>query len=505
MILPTTCAVILLVALPKSSNPPIRIALDRHWATLHPGLQHTRNGDLVLSNQFDALIGLNEAGAPTPLGAKSWATSDGFKTFKFSIDRNRRFSDGTKLSSYDYKRSWEEALRLLPKSANSSVADVMYFIEGYRDFRLKGELSGVRVVDEETLEVRFTQPMRLALDYLSGNRFAAFKTGKHAEEFLGTGHYLIKEIGKNELLLTPNPFNADAADTPPVTLLYYSIDSAREALAHAEIDAIGYSAGDEVYLGGSLPSNVSAVIGQDAMHSVLYLNGMHNRVLSDQSLRQALQWFITDEATKKMPRDAELAGYFEIDPQVFMPLQAGRLPAERVARNIELGKAYFDRLRDRTKAHPIKVWVSESTSWILSLLKEAGIALSPDSGIVDSRHRLDAYYKNFEPDVIALSTSVTNSDPDGIYHVLGKHGAIGSPIIERPTVVKLVEEGRQIADPELIPDHYGRVTDAILTEVPFIHLGFSKTVSLIRSDRLEIKEGTILRNQGHLHIFRRKQ
>lgn len=130
--------------------------------------------------------------------------------------------------------------------------------------------------------------------------------------------------------------------------------------------------------------------------------------------------------------------------------------------------------------------------------------MTMDSGVVEPKVRIGAYYKTYEPDVIALNSSVVNSDPDGIYHVLGRKGAIGSPIAQRERVMQLVEEGRQIMDVEMIDSHYAKVTRAVLDEVPFVHLGFAKSISLIRADKVQTEVETVLRNQGHFNFFKRK-
>lgn len=77
------------------SNPRlIKIAFGSPWKSIHPGLQHTLIGDLTLSNQFEALVGLNENAVYVPLAAKDWTVSPDFKKFVFKIDTSKRFSDG---------------------------------------------------------------------------------------------------------------------------------------------------------------------------------------------------------------------------------------------------------------------------------------------------------------------------------------------------------------------------------------------------------------------------
>jgi ABC-type transport system substrate-binding protein len=503
-ILGTICAAALMSVPKKMDTGAVTVALDRHWATLHPGLQHTRNGDLVLSNQFDSLVGVNEAGAPVPLGAKSWEILDQFRTLKFKIDRSKRYSDGTYLSAHDYKRSWEESLRLEPRSSNSSLADVLAWIDGFDRFQSEGQLSGIKVVDDETLEVRFTRPFRLALDYLSGNRFSAFKkSSASSENYLGTGNYVIEATSKDELRLSPNPYASDKIR--PVRVVYLPTLQSRQSLASGSVDAIGYSAGYEALIEGRVPEGISPIIGQDAFHDVLYLNGLKNRFFEDQNRRLALQWYVV---TKLLTRpnglsNAEKAGFFEFDAQVFLPFQSGRLKSDEASKLVAKGERYFTELVAASKKTPIRVWVTDTMAWLLEDLKSAGIHLTSDSRVVTPEQRINSYYKTFEADLQAGSFSVTNSDPDGVYHALGSHGAITSPMIQRPKVAKLMDEGRILLKDEEIKHQYEKVSRAVLEEVPFVHLGFSKTVSLIRKEKVKIASGVPLRNQGHLHIFQK--
>lgn len=486
---------------------PLKIALNRPWANVHPGLQHTRNGDLVLSNQFDALVGLNESGTPIPLGAKSWEISDDYKRILFKIDSNRKFSDGSPLTAADYKRSWEESLSLLPISSNSAVADIMTWVRGFDEFSKTKTLSGVRVLDGNILEVEFSRPVRLVLDFLSGNRFSAFKHGKNANEFIGTGHFFIRQVSADELRLEPNRFCPESATLKEISVIYLPPEKAREAITKGDIDAIGYSLGAELLVNGKIPEGIQSVAGQDAFHDVLIVNGLEGRLFANWSLRRALQWLV---ATKIVPNSEELKhieslGFFEADPQVFLPFQAGRLEKTEVESLLGQGEKSFADLVQKSKSAPLLIWVTEATGWLLRDLRAEGITLSEDSRVLNPKEIPDAYYKSFQPDIMVLGISVTNGDPDGIYHALGKHGAITSPMIQRPKVAQFLEDGRGIIDYQLLPRHYAKVSRAILEEVPFIHLGFSKTVALVRKDRVELDRTVLLRNEGHFNIFKSKR
>ena len=103
---------------------------------------------------------------PQPLAAKSWIISPDYRVFTFKIDTDRKFSDGIKLSAHHFKESWERGLGMAPLSATSSVRDVLYKVAGFSSYASTKTLSGVVAKDDETLEVTFEKPFRIALDYL---------------------------------------------------------------------------------------------------------------------------------------------------------------------------------------------------------------------------------------------------------------------------------------------------------------------------------------------------
>ncbi len=167
-------------------------------------MQHTAVGDLLLSNQFDSLVGMSDSGTIMPMAAKSWAMNDDFTVFVFKIDTSKRFSDGSNLKAQDFKDSWETSLSRVPLSANNSLLDVFYKVHGFSKFQSKGTIDGIQVINNETLQITFDTPFRMALDHLTGNRFSVFKIKD--QRFIGTGPYAINELDKDQLLLTVNPY-----------------------------------------------------------------------------------------------------------------------------------------------------------------------------------------------------------------------------------------------------------------------------------------------------------
>lgn len=481
----------------KSNAREIKIAFAGSWKTTHPGLQHTLVGDLTLSNQFEALVAFSGVGKYVALGAKHWTISPDYKVFRFEIDTTRKFSDGTPLTASSFKESWENSYRLDPKSSNSSLLDVLYKLEGFSDFETKSEFTGLKIIDASTLEVRFASPFRMALEHLSGNRFAAFRevNGK----FIGTGAYVIEDLGSEKLRLTPNPY----FPTPPKnSILLSSIVGADTIndLENGDVDAVAYVMASTVSSDGlKAQSNLSTVVGQDALHRALYMNAQKGRLFANAHFRLALQYLIY-EYLKNKPEFIGDPAYTSFDMQVYLPLQSGRLDEKDVTALIEKGKPYVQGLLEGARKNP-PVLIETKENSMRMVLEAIGIELSSKSRSVDKSTIIDIIYKGEEADLIPGNFGIASGDPDGIFHKLGRSGAIASPMTNNTAVAELLEEGRRLIHKEELDPFYKKVNRKILEEAPFVHLGFNKAISVYRNDRIKVERNLLRRNEGDLQVF----
>jgi ABC-type transport system substrate-binding protein len=484
----------------QNEKPKIlKIAFGSPWKNVHPGLQHTLIGDLTLSNQFEALVGFNENGAYVPLAAREWTVSPDYTVFTFKIDTSKVFSDGVHLSASDFKNSWEQALHLEPKSMNSSALDVLYKVEGFSDFGKTGKLSGVRALDQETLEVRFATPFRMALEHLSGNRFSAYREvdGK----FLGTGAYIIEETGTDLATLKPNP-KYPSSPKSRIELSVIGAKASVEALLSGTIDVMAYAMGGAVPNDLEKHNNLSVLIGQEALHRAIYLNAQKGRFFEKKELRQALQYLAYKFYGQK-PEALGNAKFTSVDPQIYLPLQAGRLNPSEASALIGKGEAHVDALREAAALHPLVLLESDEFS-LRPLLEASGIAISPKSKVLPKSELIAAVYDGVEADIMPGSFGVASGDPDGMYHLLGARGAITSPMLKNVDVDRMLEEGRKIVDSSAIDPFYKKVSAVVLDEAPIVHLGFNKAVAIYRNDLVNVTGRILRRNEGHLQIFEAK-
>jgi ABC-type transport system substrate-binding protein len=475
-------------------NSQLNVGLPYAWGEIIPPLQHTAYGDLIIGNIFEPLVKMNERGIVVPAAAKSWQISDDFRQITFKIDTKKRFANGIFLSAQHFKESWEKGLSMTPQSNKSSLADSLYIVEGMENFHSSQSLSGVKVVDDETLIVNFAKPTRMGLEYLSGGRTAAYLVEQGA--YLGTGPYKISAQSKSEIILTKNPFSADGGNSDKINIIDVSGNDDHE------ID-VYYALGTDILPKGLRNEPINILNGFEYSHIIISLNGLEQSLFSRRKFRQALQYLVF-----KQMQDPSIRNQFvhlKLDPMVFLPFQPGSLKDDEVKKMINEGAQYVPALIEESRKRPLKFLKGASIWFVIQrALAKEGINFDKSMELVPFSEIVKTFYKKHDVDMIGHSASVLNGDPDGIYHLLGKNGAITSPMIQRPRVAELLEEGRKIMKHEELNAPYQEVSRAILEEVPFVHFGFSYAKIYYNSETIETDAGTVQREMHEFAQFRKK-
>ncbi|MBY0316571.1 MAG: hypothetical protein K2Q26_13690 [Bdellovibrionales bacterium] len=481
-----SCAVLLCSCITATkTDTSIKVGVPSEWGELIPALQHSAYADAILSNEYETLVRIGAGGLVEPLLAKSWTIKEHYTVFEFKIDSKKKFSNGKPLTSYDFKKSWESALSVIPKSANNSLRDVLYKVAGFDEFDKTGSLQGLRTPDETTLIIEFKRPFRTALVYLAGARMAAYI--KEKEEYLGTGPYVLfsQSYGKAEYIR--NQFATEHGGFARITYEVVAPNEAIEALKANKIQLYIFAEKtsiDECYDNSSV---VSCYLGSVSRHSTLILNGRKGSFFANLKHRKAIQALMYEAVTAgDLP--SHLKSTLIVDPQIYLPLQAGQIEKSDADKIIREGQKYITEFKNQTKKRPLLVTASQTESWIFDYLKKRGVALHLQSAIAEGEEIRNIYYKSFKSDLLVLGLAVVSGDPDGIFHALGKDGSIASPMSYRPELARLLEQGRSILDAKLISPHYQKVTRAALEEVPFVHLGFLKTRMAYRKDVIQVNK-----------------
>jgi len=252
------------LALVLSSSLPVRHAsaagpalryLGGELNTLDPAFISDAADVQLLLQLYAGLTRLDENGEPYASLAEGWEVSDDGRTYTFTLRDGLTFSDGTRLTAEDVRRSW---LRILDPLTGTSAPDVLSVIAGAQQ-RLAGgseEEVGIRAPDEGTLIVE----LRHAASYFPA--IAATPTAfvvppqadaspdwQTPDDFVGSGPYVVEGFDGSTLDLRAN--ERYVAGPPPITDLAWLTDlqaDAVTAFANDELDLVGVASFDASWI-----------------------------------------------------------------------------------------------------------------------------------------------------------------------------------------------------------------------------------------------------------------
>lgn len=122
--------------------------------------------DFILSI-FSGLVALDSNLQPVPDIAQNWTISPDGTVYTFNLRHNVKFQDGRAVTATDFKYSWERACN--PATGSQTAPGYLNDIVGAAD-ELTGKtttLSGVKVVDDYTLQVTIVGARSYFLDKMS--------------------------------------------------------------------------------------------------------------------------------------------------------------------------------------------------------------------------------------------------------------------------------------------------------------------------------------------------
>jgi oligopeptide transport system substrate-binding protein len=175
--------------------------------TLDPAVSSEMTSHEYIMQIFSGLVRLDDNLEPAPDIAQRWQVSNDGKTYTFYLRQDVKFQDGRQVKAEDFKYSWERACD--PKTRSLTAATYLGDIVGVREV-LSGktkEISGIRVVDDYTLEVTIDAPKSYFLSKLTyPTAFVVDKANVEAgggwwHTPNGTGPFKLKQWQENELLV----------------------------------------------------------------------------------------------------------------------------------------------------------------------------------------------------------------------------------------------------------------------------------------------------------------
>ncbi len=150
-----------------STEQVFRFRIREDPPTLDPALSNDNLSEAVLVNLFRGLVQLDPATLEvSPAVASSWTISPDQRTYTFHLRDDVLFHNGRRVVAGDAEYSFQ---RILRKETGSPRRTVLEPIEGAADFTegRASTVSGIRVRDDRTLEIRLARPFAPFLSTLT--------------------------------------------------------------------------------------------------------------------------------------------------------------------------------------------------------------------------------------------------------------------------------------------------------------------------------------------------
>ena len=175
--------------------------------TLDPALSSEMTSHEYVMQLFGGLVHSGDDLEPTGDIAQSWQTSDDGRTYTFYLRQDVKFHDGRQVKAEDFKYSWERACD--PETGSMTAATYLGDIVGVGEV-LSGVsegISGVKVIDDFTLEVTIDAPKSYFLSKLTYptafvvDRADVEAGGEWWRTPNGTGPFRLKQWDEGKLLV----------------------------------------------------------------------------------------------------------------------------------------------------------------------------------------------------------------------------------------------------------------------------------------------------------------
>jgi len=175
--------------------------------TLDPAVSGEMTSHSYIVQLFSGLVRLDDNLEPVPDIAQRWQVSDDGRTYTFYLRSDVRFHNGEEVKAEDFKYSWQRAC--YPETWSQTAATYLGDIIGVEEV-LAGEtreISGVKVVDDYTLQVTIDAPKAYFLSKLTYptafvvDRANVESGGEWWWEPNGTGAFKLRQWDANSLLV----------------------------------------------------------------------------------------------------------------------------------------------------------------------------------------------------------------------------------------------------------------------------------------------------------------
>jgi peptide/nickel transport system substrate-binding protein/oligopeptide transport system substrate-binding protein len=179
---------------------------------------------------FDSLVAFDPLTSEVvPAAAESWEANDDASVWTFHLVPGAKFHDGTPVTAADFKYAWE---RICAPANESEVSYHLAVVKGFDEMQdeTATELSGVKAVDDDTLEVTLQYPFA-DFAYVVGHPalapvpMAAVEADSAAfsEKPIGNGPFMMAEPWNHDQYIKLVKFDDYYGDEPYVDGIDFKI------------------------------------------------------------------------------------------------------------------------------------------------------------------------------------------------------------------------------------------------------------------------------------------
>ncbi len=286
------------LAIANSAEPA---SLDLHAVTGQPEIR-------IIGALFEGLVirGLTDPKV-RPGAARSWDISPDSRTYTFHL-RPNYWSDGVKLTSRDFVRSWRRFIDPATASEYSALLKIIRNGNPIREKKLPPDSLGVSAPDDSTFIVQLNHPVAYFLDLCAFEPFAPVPLdtiAKYGERWtlpghlVGNGPFVLKGWKHNvEIVLEKNSRYWDSTHVQQATVIIKPVEdqmTAYNMFMNREVDWIFNVPPSKLEAAKSMPQFFT----RPMFGTYYYIVNCKNPGYDSRELRKALSYAIDREQIVK--------------------------------------------------------------------------------------------------------------------------------------------------------------------------------------------------------------
>ncbi|MEW6033489.1 MAG: peptide ABC transporter substrate-binding protein [Chloroflexota bacterium] len=460
--------------------------------TLDPAVAGEAASGLYIMQIFSGLVKLDEDLELTPDIAERWDKNQDGRVFTFHLRHDAKFHDGRAVKAGDFKYSWERALD--PATGSRTAGTYLGDIVGAADMLVgrTAELSGVRVLDDYTLEVTIDGPKAYFLSKLSYpvafvvDRANVEVGGSWWQRPNGTGPFKLKEWRKDELFVLSrnDDFYGEKAKLKEVAFELWS-GSSMVLYQSGEID-VAYTGGAYMGLVTDPNNALSKELRMYPELSFYYIGFNASRPpFDDVNVRRAFSHAVDkDRVISLAMQDAVSVAYGVVPPGLpgYDSSVCGSRFDPQKAREFIAASRYGD----VTKLPPITLttagWGGNISGLLGGVIEEWRRNLGVEVRVRQLEPEVFFYFLREEKDeMYDLGWVADYPDPQNFLDILFRTGAENNAGEYSSTVVdKLLDEAAIEQDPAARLRMYLEAENTIVEDAAVLPLFFGRNYVLVK-------------------------